>query len=154
MQVKPKYITDEKILEWILSGELIIKYANRKRPILVFRGRTHTASIVEGHRNPRYRWRLQDGIIKLRNGRERARRRTIICSKLVWMFKHKRTVSEGCLIHHRDNDRFNDGWGNLEEMSYDHHEQLHNGSRASRRYLCRMQISRQDEASAHLRGTT
>src|SRR5687768_9153998 len=116
---QPKYISDERLIEWILDGSLIIKHLERRDPVLTFRGREIRAYLDadewDGH-NPRYRWCIYSHSVyrkackckKLcRHPTKRKRiRRTIARSKLVWMFKHRRVVTEGCLIHHRDTDRF------------------------------------------------
>lgn len=44
------------------------------------------------------------------------RQRTIYRNKLVWMFTHRRLVSNGCDIDHRNGDNTDDHPGNLNEL--------------------------------------
>lgn len=65
--MKTKHITDRQLLKWIESGEIVITKLDTRRPVLHFRGREHTPTIVESRGqnhhggSPRHRWELMSG---------------------------------------------------------------------------------------------
>jgi hypothetical protein len=114
---------EAKLLEWILSGELTVHNISSHDPVVVHRGRKRKPYISKGRRNPRY-------TVKIHSHYDNGVRyiRSIMRSKLVWMVVHKRLVPEGCVIHHKDEDRFNDAWHNLECSTDEEHKEYHYGN--------------------------
>jgi hypothetical protein len=98
-----------------------------ERPQLVFRGRLLKPQLNRqgGKRvivgTARWRWKI----------RYNGSMRSIVCSKLVWMYWHKCLVTEGCVIHHGDKGRLWDGISNLEEKTDEQHKQYHYGAELS-----------------------
>lgn len=123
-------ITDEQLLQLIIDGTLHIKEIDSEHPILYCRGKPlrpylnrqggkHT---ITGNGSSRYRWSIRW------NGRQRK----VMCSKLVFMYWHRRLVQPGCKVHHGSKGRLWDGISNLEEMSEEQHKEFHYGASYNR----------------------
>ena len=115
-------ISDLQILEWIKEKIIRIENINQRDPTLIFFGRVINAELNgQAGRNRiknncyRYRFTLYF----------RGKRRRIMRAKLVWMVKHEQTVPDGHVIHHSDEDRFNDAWSNLDCITNEEHETIH-----------------------------
>ena len=119
--VKPKHISDQQILEWIICGLLVIEDIWSRQPRCIFRGRELKPTIQYSNgrhklpNNPRHRWELSF----------QRKKRSIVCNKLIWMFMYLETPQEHEDIHHFDEDRFNNAWFNLIRMTEDAHIDLH-----------------------------
>lgn len=129
--MKIKTITDDEILQLILDGRIVVKYRNRRNPVIYQNGKALTADLVYGSRSgtlPRYRVRIYKK--RLRRSPKRGRKpieRTIVRSKIVWMFVHKRCVPYGHELHHLDEDRLNDRAKNIVDWTEQQHKEYHNG---------------------------
>lgn len=55
----------------------------------------------------------------------RGRRCGIMRARLVWMAAHRRPVPRGHEVHHKDRDRENDCWSNLECKRRFEHQEFH-----------------------------
>ena len=108
----------------ILLGEIIIEDIFERDPTIIHRGRVRKPYICEGKCNPRWFYKLHDlyGVDGTRY------RRSIGRAKLVWMYWHRKLVPEGSIIHHKDEDRFNDAINNLECKTDEDHKAYHYGS--------------------------
>ena len=111
-----------RILEMILSGELTVKHINSSDPVIVHRGVERKTYICNGRRNKRH-------AIKIHSHYEGGIRyiRTVMRAKLVWMIVHHKLVPEGHVIHHKDENRFNDSKHNLVCSSEYEHNAYHYG---------------------------
>lgn len=124
---KTKTIPDRELLQMILRGEIGYKKPFSRDPIIVVRGRSLVASIVEGKNNPR--WRVK--ICRPRIGKERQyRQRSIVRSKIVWMIRNKKTVPKFHELHHKDDDRYNDSALNVVDWTEERHKDYHYGQDA------------------------
>ena len=117
-------ITDEEILGWVIDGLFVIEQLDTERPQLWFRGNYLKAQLNPqgGKRrtqpgSARYRWSI----------RFEGRQRRIMCSRLVFIYHHKRLIRDGCQIHHGDKGRLWDGISNLQELTEEDHARLHYG---------------------------
>lgn len=117
---------DARVLEMILSGEIIIRALGCPRPQLYVRGRLVKAHLYKGRNNPRYCWDIHDCYEK-KGRRTIRRRRKVQCNKLVWMYFYRRLVPPGHEIHHLNEDRLDDSIGNLECWDHDTHHNHHYG---------------------------
>lgn len=126
--MKIKTITDEEILDLILSGRLFALNLDHPNPIICKDGRSLTASLVNSGRCsnlPRYR--VEICLPKKSKRHRKPRKRTIVRSKLIWMIVNKRVLPIGHQVHHVDEDRLNDAGKNLVDLSDYDHNQYHNG---------------------------
>lgn len=125
--MKIKTIPDEEILDLINCGRIVIKYLNRKNPVIFKDGKKLSPYIVWGSRcSDCDRWAIKIGLPK-KPRQKRPRRRSIVRSRLVWMYVHRRIISLGEEIHHDDEDRLNDQAKNLINWAEDRHRSYHNG---------------------------
>ncbi len=127
-QRKIKTVSDETILEWINAGNLVVKYINRRDPVIINRGRVLSPYLVRSSGSERTRWavHLHSHYVAKKTCRCRKVckhpvtqiriRRNIIRSKLVWMFKERRLLPLGHEVHHIDLDRYNDRGRNLIDL--------------------------------------
>lgn len=117
----PKHITDQQILDWIITGLLVIEDIWSRQPRCIFRGREQkpTIQLSSGRSrlptNPRYRWELSFN----------SKKRSIVCNKLIWMYMYLEVPQDHEDIHHLDEDRFNNAWINLIRMTEDDHNAIH-----------------------------
>jgi hypothetical protein len=118
-----KPITDAELLELIEAGVLYITDLESDHPGLYVAGRLVKSHLNEQggrrriHGSDRYRWTLRyDG-----------RRRSIMRSKLVWMYVHRRPVPDNHIIHHGSRGRYVDCPSNLSCIHYDEHNAIHYG---------------------------
>lgn len=127
--MKIKTITDEEILSLIESGRIVVKYLHRRDPIVYKDGKALAATLVYGSRDgtsPRYR--VEICLPKKTKRHKRQRKRTIVRSKIVWMFARRSIVPDGHELHHRDEDRLNDRAKNIIDWTEEEHRNYHNGS--------------------------
>lgn len=110
-------ITDEEILGWLNSGDLVVGLDNPET--ITFFGRVNTVSLIgDDNANEKYtRYRF-----KIRHNR---RRRTIVRSKLVYMAAERIIIPSGFEIHHLDEDRYNDVDWNLVMVTGSDHKKIH-----------------------------
>ena len=123
VMLKPKHISDQQILDWILSGAIRMTHLDTSNPQLIFHGRHVRAELVEqsGKRRlsgtKRYSFSFQ----------YKGMRRRIVRAKLVWMVVHKSLVPGDCLVHHEDKNCLNDHPDNLHATDYETHMEIHYG---------------------------
>lgn len=111
-------IPDSELLALLVSGDLVVGLDNPET-IALF-GRTVKGYFIGAYaRNPE-RKRFAFGF------QIAGRRRTIVRSKLVYLAGSLREIPEDFEIHHLDEDRFNDEYGNLIALHGDDHRKLHN----------------------------
>jgi hypothetical protein len=55
------------------------------------------------------------------------RRRKIMLNRLVWIAAHRRPIPRGHDVHHKDRDRHNYCWANLECLESEAHKRRHEG---------------------------
>lgn len=124
-KVKTKSFSIDRLLEMILLGEIVIEDIFDANPTVIHRGNIRRPYIAPGKRNPRWFYKLHDfydleGIRYFRS---------ISRNKLVWMYWHRRLVPEGYIVHHKDEDRFNDAINNLELKTDEDHKAYHYGNK-------------------------
>lgn len=127
--MKIKTITDEEILDLILSGRIVVRNSLSRNPLIYQDSKLRVAGLVYGSREgtlPRYRVRIY---LPRKKGsrRKKCRERTIVRSKIVWMFKHKKCVPFGHELHHKNEDRLHDASWNIVDWTEEKHRDYHNG---------------------------
>lgn len=120
--MKHETITDAELLDIIEAGTLEIRNIDDEHPELWFRGRKLKEQLNRqgGRRytvggSKRYRWEI----------RYEGKRRRIMRSRLVILFKERRLITEDERIHHGEKGRLHDGAGNLQRLTCDEHDRIH-----------------------------
>lgn len=121
---KSTSFSDTRLLEMILLGEIVIEDLFERDPTVYHRGNKRLPYICEGKRNPRYFYKIHDfyDLQGIRHFRSVSR------NKLVWMYWHRQLVPPAHIVHHKDEDRFNDAINNLELKSDEDHKAYHYGN--------------------------
>lgn len=116
--MKIKTITDEEILDLILAGRIVIKKLHSRNPVVYKDGKPLSPYIVKGSRcGDCERWAIHICLPRKKGSRrKKSRQRSIVRSKIVWMFKEKRVVPFAHELHHKDEDRLNDSGKNIIDL--------------------------------------
>ena len=105
-------ITDAEILEWILSGRLVLR-EDREVWKWHSKRKQYEQIAIQSHHEDGRAW------VNLRVGSNGdGRHRTVYMNKLVWMWHERCCVPQGYVIDHADENRLNDAYDNLQLMSW------------------------------------
>lgn len=128
--MKIKTITDEEILDLILAGRIVIINLDHPNPIISKDGKILSPYIVKGSRcGDCERWAVHICLPRKKGSRrKKSRQRSIVRSKIVWMFEEKRVVPFAHELHHKDEDRLNDRASNIIDWTEKKHREYHNGN--------------------------
>lgn len=117
-------ITDEELLTWIVTGDLIVDIDTPD--VVKLRGRTVKAYANGSDRSRPDRKRYSFGFECGRDANGKRRRRTIVRAKLVYMAGAVCLIPAGFEIHHVNGERFDDRFENLVLVSAEDHQKLDN----------------------------
>lgn len=114
-------IPDSQLVEFAKLGTLCVENLESENPQIVFRGRPLAATL----RKQGGRGQIHGGYRYSFTLRYQSNRRTITRSRLIWMIVNKQEIGDGYELHHKDENRLNDAYSNLEKMSREAHAFIH-----------------------------